>query len=138
MERLTFDGNFCDIAKCREINGGSSCKDGYCSQRKVWERLKQYEDAEAEGRLVMLPCSAEDMKMCIEELDLSVRAYHCLKIAGINTVGQLIKLSDEQIANIRNIGKQSFEEIKAKIADFKAKANYDRKEAEQALKGECK
>ena len=44
MERLTFDGNFCDIAKCGEINGGSSCKDGYCSQRKVWERLKEYED----------------------------------------------------------------------------------------------
>ena len=60
MERLTFDGNFCDIAKCGEINGGSSCKDGYCSQRKVWERLKQYEDAEAEGRLVMLPCKVGD------------------------------------------------------------------------------
>ena len=65
MERLTFDGNFCDIAKCGEINGGSSCKDGYCSQRKVWERLKQYEDAEAEGRLVMLPCRIGDTVFCI-------------------------------------------------------------------------
>ena len=60
MERLTFDGNFCDISKCGEINGGSSCKDGYCSQRKVWERLKQYEDAEAEGRLTILPCKIGD------------------------------------------------------------------------------
>ena len=41
MERLTFDGNFCDIAQCREL----PCKhDGGCSQKQVWERLKAYED----------------------------------------------------------------------------------------------
>lgn len=34
MDRLTFEGNFCDIAMCREIPGGSFCEDGYCSQRK--------------------------------------------------------------------------------------------------------
>ena len=41
MERLTFDGNFCDISQCRELpcpHGGS------CTQRKVWEKLKAYED----------------------------------------------------------------------------------------------
>lgn len=42
MERLTFEGNFCDIAQCREL----PCKyDGNCTQRLVWERLKAYEDA---------------------------------------------------------------------------------------------
>lgn len=46
MERLTFDGNFCDIARCENVPGGSFCKDGACSQRKVWERLKEYEDTE--------------------------------------------------------------------------------------------
>lgn len=41
MERLTFDGNFCDIAQCREL----PCPyNGACSQRKVWEWLKAYED----------------------------------------------------------------------------------------------
>lgn len=41
MERLTFEGNFCDIAQCREL----PCKyDGTCTQRLVWERLKAYED----------------------------------------------------------------------------------------------
>ena len=40
MERLTFEGNFCDIAQCREL----PCPhNGACSQRKVWERLKAYE-----------------------------------------------------------------------------------------------
>lgn len=42
MERLTFEGNFCDIAQCREL----PCKyGGNCTQKQVWERLKQFEDA---------------------------------------------------------------------------------------------
>lgn len=44
MERLTFDGNFCDIAMCRERPGGVFCQDGPCSQRKTWERLREIED----------------------------------------------------------------------------------------------
>lgn len=44
MERLTFDGNFCDIALCSEVRYGSFCEDGSCSQRRVWERLKSIED----------------------------------------------------------------------------------------------
>lgn len=44
MERLTFDGNFCDIAQCCNVPGGSFCEDGACYQKKVWERLKQFED----------------------------------------------------------------------------------------------
>lgn len=41
MERMTFEGNFCDIAQCREL----PCPyNGACSQRKVWEQLKAYED----------------------------------------------------------------------------------------------
>ena len=45
MERLTFEGNFCDIAQCEgEYRMTSACADGACSQRKVWERLKAYEN----------------------------------------------------------------------------------------------
>ena len=44
MERLTFEGNFCDIAQCDATPGGSYCENGSCTQRKVWERLKQFED----------------------------------------------------------------------------------------------
>lgn len=55
MGRLTFDGLFCDIAKCNETPGGTFCEKGSCSQRKVWERLKEYEDMEEQGRLVVLP-----------------------------------------------------------------------------------
>ena len=44
MERLTFEGMFCDIAICQYFPGSSFCENGTCSQRKVWERLKAYED----------------------------------------------------------------------------------------------
>lgn len=60
MKRLTFDGLFCDIAQCKETPGGTFCENGSCSQRKVWERLKEYEDLEEQGRLVVLPCKVGD------------------------------------------------------------------------------
>lgn len=44
MKRLTFEGNFCEIAQCAGVRYGSDCEDGACSQRKVWERLKALED----------------------------------------------------------------------------------------------
>lgn len=45
MNRLTFEGNFCDIARCvGEYRMTSECADGPCYQRKVWERLKAYEE----------------------------------------------------------------------------------------------
>ena len=57
MERLTFDGNFCDIAQCTSTPGGSLCEDGSCSARKVWERLKAYEDTH------MMPSDVTSMRM---------------------------------------------------------------------------
>ena len=44
MKRLTFEGLFCDIAKCDSTPGGTFCESGTCTQRRVWERLKEYED----------------------------------------------------------------------------------------------
>lgn len=58
MERLTVDTDivFCDIAKCADIPGGSFCEDGYCDQRRVYERLRAYE------RTGMSPDDIENMK----------------------------------------------------------------------------
>ena len=55
-DRITFEGNFCEIARCLETPGGSFCEDGTCSQRRVWERLKEYEDLEEAGLIMRLPC----------------------------------------------------------------------------------
>lgn len=49
MKRLTFDGNFCDIAKCADVCEGVICEEEACSQRKIWERLKAIEDILGDG-----------------------------------------------------------------------------------------
>ena len=53
--------------------------------------------------------------MTIEELDLSVRSFNCLKRAGINTVEDLINKSEEEMMKVRNLGKKSLEEVIAKL-----------------------
>ena len=54
----------------------------------------------------------------IEELDLSVRSYNCLKRAGINTVHDLTEKSEPEMMKVRNLGRKSLEEVKVKLADL--------------------
>jgi len=55
------------------------------------------------------------LEMTIEELDLSVRAFNCLKRAGVNTVSDLINKSPDEMMKVRNLGKKSLEEVIAKL-----------------------
>ena len=55
------------------------------------------------------------LEMTIEELDLSVRSYNCLKRAGINTVQELTQKTEEEMMKVRNLGKKSLEEVQAKL-----------------------
>ena len=54
----------------------------------------------------------------IEELELTVRSYNCLKRAGVQTIGELIKKSVSEMMKMRNLGAKSFEEIKLKLASL--------------------
>ena len=54
--------------------------------------------------------------MAIEELDLSVRSYNCLKRAGINTVAELVERDEEEMMKVRNLGRKSLEEVQHKLA----------------------
>ena len=56
--------------------------------------------------------------MTIEELDLSVRSFNCLKRAGINTVGDLVKTTEEDMKKVRNLGAKSLEEVINKLAEM--------------------
>ncbi len=58
------------------------------------------------------------LEMTIEELDLSVRSYNCLKRAGINTVEELAEKSEDDMMKVRNLGKKSMEEVKQKLNDL--------------------
>ncbi|MFZ5975367.1 MAG: DNA-directed RNA polymerase subunit alpha [Bacillota bacterium] len=58
------------------------------------------------------------LEMTIEELDLSVRSYNCLKRAGINTVEELVQNTEEDMMKVRNLGTKSLEEVQNKLAMF--------------------
>ncbi|TWT11951.1 MULTISPECIES: DNA-directed RNA polymerase subunit alpha [unclassified Planomicrobium] len=58
------------------------------------------------------------LEMTIEELDLSVRSYNCLKRAGINTVHELASKSEDDMMKVRNLGRKSLEEVKVKLEDL--------------------
>lgn len=58
------------------------------------------------------------LEMTIEELDLSVRSYNCLKRAGINTVEELTQKTEEDMMKVRNLGKKSLEEVQQKLAEL--------------------
>jgi DNA-directed RNA polymerase subunit alpha len=58
------------------------------------------------------------LEMAIEELDLSVRSYNCLKRAGINTVDELTQRNDEDMMKVRNLGKKSLEEVIWKLNEL--------------------
>ena len=55
------------------------------------------------------------LEMTIEELDLSVRSFNCLKRAGINTVEDLINKTEDDMMKVRNLGRKSIDEVVAKL-----------------------
>lgn len=115
MERLTFEGNFCDIARCKEVK----CPyDTNCSQKQVWERLKQYEDsklspedaanlhailrlgdgmtlmrlrelavADQEGHVIVLPCKVGHRVFALLDTDKHISECEIKQIGLGNEIG---------------------------------------------------
>ena len=85
------------------------------------EHLKLFVDLSDEASIAEVLVEKDDkgkekvLEMTIEELELSVRSYNCLKRAGINTVNDLISKSAEDMMKVRNLGKKSFDEVKEKL-----------------------
>jgi len=65
------------------------------------------------------------LEMPIEELDLSVRSYNCLKRAGINTVDELVQRNEEDMMKVRNLGKKSLEEVMNKLSELDLKLRHE-------------
>lgn len=101
MERLTFEGNFCDISQCREL----PCKyDGNCSQKQVWERLKAYEDS----RLSPQACAeAREIEETLSGCDYSIsRMVELMKADKDGRVVVLpCKVGDTVFARLNNKSK---------------------------------
>ena len=70
------------------------------------------------GPSVMDAALAADLALPIEDLDLTVRSYNCLKREGIHTVGELTNRSEADLLDIRNFGSKSIDEVKAKLVSM--------------------
>lgn len=148
MERITFEGSFCDIAQCREL----PCPyDGSCTQKEVWERLKAYEDsrlspqacaeareieetlsgcdysisrmvelmkADKDGRVVVLPCRQGD--------ELWTYCNHPVKRVYSFTVSDVSTLNGRTVLNTLGLGTIRPEDIGKTVF-------LSREEAEKAL-----
>ena len=85
------------------------------------EHIKLFIDLSEEAGLAEVLVEKDEkgkekiLEMTIEDLDLSVRSFNCLKRAGINTVDDLINKSEEEMMKVRNLGKKSFDEVKEKL-----------------------
>ena len=100
-----------------------------CSTLYVWKndhpeiaealkKGKEVVDLEVENALLKKALGYDYVETTIEELDLSVRSYNCLKRAGINTVQDLTNRSENDMMKVRNLGRKSLEEVIAKLASF--------------------
>ena len=103
-------------------NGSIAAKDAVALAAKILnEHLSLFIDLSAEaGSTEIMIEKAEDnitqtLEMTVEELDLSVRSFNCLKRAGIDKVGDLISKSEADMMKVRNLGRKSLEEVMEKL-----------------------
>lgn len=113
-------------------DGTISAKESISLAAKVLnEHLNLFVDLSEEAASAEIMVEKDDkgnekvLEMTIEELDLSVRSFNCLKRAGINTVGDLINKSEDDMMKVRNLGKKSLEEVVFKLNSLGFNLNPD-------------
>jgi len=106
-------------------NSVTSASDAVSLAAKVMnEHLSLFIDLSEKAKNIEVLVDKDETKTCttlrmtIEELDLSVRSFNCLKRAGINTVEDLINKSEEDMMKVRNLGRKSLDEVIGKIASL--------------------
>jgi DNA-directed RNA polymerase subunit alpha len=106
-------------------DGSSAPQEAICLSAKILtEHLDIFVNLTDEAKNAEIMIEKEEtqkekmLETTIEELDLSVRSYNCLKRAGINTLQELTNKSEAEMIKVRNLGRKSLEEVKAKLADL--------------------
>lgn len=143
MERLTFEGNFCDIAQCGDLVCQQS---GTCTQRQFWERLKAYEDiaelcggfdrlrelaeADKDGRLVVLPCKVGDTVYMIEHI-FDIDNGVCDEICARKVIGY----GGNNLNKLWLVGSGGICNVYIFVSEFGKTVFLTREEAERAMEG---
>lgn len=106
-------------------NGTISAQDAVSFAAKILnEHLNLFVDLSEEASNVEVMVvkdndgNKQTLEMTVEELDLSVRSFNCLKRANIHKVGDLIEKTEDEMMKVRNLGKKSLDEVIAKLSQF--------------------
>lgn len=123
--RVEHDTNYDELTLEVWTNGAISPLDAVALASKILiEHLRQFEELDSSVDSIQVfdtPKEKESSKnddMTIEDLDLSVRSYNCLKRASISTVSELCAKTEEEMIKVRNLGKKSLKEVKEKLAEI--------------------
>jgi DNA-directed RNA polymerase subunit alpha len=120
-QRTDFDRLTLEVRTNKTIKPDEACS---IAAKILKEHLELFIGLSHDGDQVEVMVEKEEsdkgklLEMTIEELDLSVRSYNCLKRAGINTIGELCAKSEDEMIKVRNLGKKSLEEVKQKLESF--------------------
>jgi DNA-directed RNA polymerase subunit alpha len=101
------------------IDAVSESADILRDELQIFSQLGKPEPSVVEhgvGRGLALP--ADKYHTPIEDLNLSVRAYNCLKRSGLMTVGQVLEKSEDELLTLRNFGQKSYDELKARLVEL--------------------
>lgn len=120
-QNINFDKLILDVT----TNGAFSAVEIVSLAAKVLDdHIRMFVDlSETMGKLDILVSREEDkqqkvLEMTIEDLDLSVRSYNCLKRAGIQTVADLIEHTEDEMLKVRNLGRKSLDEVMEKLKSY--------------------
>jgi DNA-directed RNA polymerase subunit alpha len=106
-----------------ETDGSITPREAVASAGGTLSELVQLVSDLAEAQSMQVGPAEDDSQpsdygITVEELNLSVRSYNCLKREGINTVGDLVQKSEAELMDIRNFGQKSIDEVKAKLEEL--------------------
>jgi DNA-directed RNA polymerase subunit alpha len=125
VEQMTnYDKLVLDVETDGSVTPGEALASAGQTLSDLFDLFSQFEEG-GPGGLSIGAGSAEPMgpmspnlALPIEDMDLSVRSYNCLKREGVSTVGELVQKTEQDLLDIRNFGQKSIEEVKAKLNDM--------------------
>jgi DNA-directed RNA polymerase subunit alpha len=124
VEQMTnYDRLILDVETDGSVSPGEALTSAGETLRDLFSLFAEFEES-GPGGLAIGPDTASSMPsspnlmLPIEDMDLSVRSYNCLKREGVSTVGELVQKTEQDLLDIRNFGQKSIEEVKQKLAEM--------------------
>jgi len=123
VEQMTnYDKLIVDIETDGSVTPAQALSSAGETLKVLFEQFAEFETS-GPGGIVVSPEDAfealsPDLQLPIEDLDLSVRSYNCLKREGVGSVGELVRKTEQDLLEIRNFGSKSIDEVKEKLAEL--------------------